>query len=655
MKKLFAALRSAQKRVAIVAIVAAAIVVPASLYAWGPDRPTFTMAHPADHVTFNSITDNPNYGDERNFVTVKDPATGNYVDTVNVEQGKEYEVRVLVHNNAGANLNLVALNTTLKTAITTTTGKQNAITSYVSADNASPRSVYDDAFFKSAKDFNLTYVPDSVRAYNNGYAAGGTGKQLSDNMFTQTGVKLGYAQEGDGKIPGCFQYINYVYFKVKPQFAPTPDFTVAKSVSKKGQNDWKETVSAEPGEIVDYRVRYQNTGDIQQDNVVVKDQLPAHMSYVPGTSKLYTSSNPNGKQLSDGIVTSQGVNIGSFAPGGAGYVVFQAKVGEKSELECGNNKLTNTASVTTDYGTKDDTADVTVPKECQEQPEYKCTALAVSKLSDTKFNFETGYTVKGGTFKSVSYTIRNEAGSVVATVNGTPNAVEYTQTTPGKYTVQATVTFTVNGQDVTATGEACKKAFEVPTPPKDIQVCELATKKIITIKESDFDATKHSKNLDDCKETPVKIQVCELSTKKVITINEADFDATKHSKDLNDCKAPGEIIVCDLTTKEVITIKEDQFDASKHSKDLNDCKAPEEHCPIPGKENLPKDSADCKETCPVPGKEHMPKDSPECKETPVTPTELPQTGAGDGILTIAGLATFALIAGYAVTGRRTLG
>lgn len=36
----------------------AAVTVSAS-FAWGPERPDYTMAQPADHVTFNSITDNP--------------------------------------------------------------------------------------------------------------------------------------------------------------------------------------------------------------------------------------------------------------------------------------------------------------------------------------------------------------------------------------------------------------------------------------------------------------------------------------------------------------------------------------------------------------------------------------------------------------------
>lgn len=53
---------------------------------------------------------------------------------------------------------------------------------------------------------------------------------------------------------------------------------------------------------------------------------------------------------------------------------------------------------------------------------------------------------------------------------------------------------------------------------------------------------------DDCDDAevdvppvPGKIEVCELETRKVISINEADFDSTKHSRDLSDCEAPEEL------------------------------------------------------------------------------------------------------------------
>lgn len=81
-----------------------------------------------------------------------------------------------------------------------------------------------------------------------------------------------------------------------------------------------------------------------------------------------------------------------------------------------------------------------------------------------------------------------------------------------------------------------KARLDCPTPEvKKIQVCELDTKKIITIKETDFDASKHSKNLADCAEEG-ELTVCELDTGKVVTIKEGDFDSTKHSKDLADCE-----------------------------------------------------------------------------------------------------------------------
>lgn len=107
-----------------------------------------------------------------------------------------------------------------------------------------------------------------------------------------------------------------------------------------------------------------------------------------------------------------------------------------------------------------------------------------------------------------------------------------------------------------------------PPPPKKIKVCRLSDSKIVTIKESNFDKRKHSKNLNDCK--PKKIKVCELATFKVITISEDKFDKKKHSKDTKNCK-PKKIKVCELATLKVITIDENKFDKKKHSKNTKDC------------------------------------------------------------------------------------
>ncbi|OYW84207.1 hypothetical protein B7Z17_04465, partial [Candidatus Saccharibacteria bacterium 32-49-10] len=146
MSKFTTLIRRAPKRfTALVAVLVAAIVIPAVAFAWGPSRDTFTMADPADHVTFNSITDNSVVGDERNFVVVKDAANtndGGWQDDITVEEGKEYLVRMYVHNNAADNLNLVATNTRVMASVPNTTGKNVAVSGFVTADNATPNKVW---------------------------------------------------------------------------------------------------------------------------------------------------------------------------------------------------------------------------------------------------------------------------------------------------------------------------------------------------------------------------------------------------------------------------------------------------------------------------------------------------------------------------------
>lgn len=611
MGKLLATLRRLPTRTsAFGAIIVASIVVPAALLAWGPDRPTYTIESPADHITFNSITNNPNIGgDERDFVGIREKGTSNaWSNDVTVQRDKEYIVRAYVHNNASSNLNLVAENVRAKFSLPTTTGKKVQVQGTISADNATPKSVWDEANFNSTEDFNLAYIPNSAKFSNNVF--GDAGANLSTDLFTSAGAQLGYTKL-DGKIPGCFQYDGYVYFTVKPQFAPKNEFDTKKQVRTTGTTEWKKDVAINAGDTVDYMLTYKNTGETRQNNVLMQDTLPAGMEYVPGSTTLHNGTNPNGIKVSDNVTKPSGINIGDYLPNAVAYVKFSAKAVTNDKLPvCGPNKLTNKVRTTVDGGYKEDTADVTVPKECQPPvAKYTCDALTVTKISNTQYKFQTGYTVENATLKNITYVVRSENGTEL--YRGT-NA-DYTQTTPGKYSVQAYVTVTVNGEDKTVTSDNCKKHFEVPTPPPaKIEVCDLTTKQIITINESDFDASKHSKDLKDCAETPVpeKIEVCDLTTKTIITINKDQFDSTKHSMNTADCKeAPivHKIEVCDLTTKAIVMIDENKFDSSKYS--MN--------------------KADCAEM----------------------PTELPQTGVSGGAM-IAGAGVFTALAAYALTNRR---
>ncbi len=144
------------------------------------------------------------------------------------------------------------------------------------------------------------------------------------------------------------------------------------------------------------------------------------------------------------------------------------------------------------------------------------------------------------------------------------------------FTLKAKTTQYASDQQSILRNKACVETPSVPGEPDDcddatielpekpIVVCELATDKLITIKPSEFDDSRHSKNQKDC----VKLQVCDRSTNTIVTIRQPQFDSNKHIRDVTQCD---DMQVCDLESGEVSIIARHEFDDSRHSEDAADC------------------------------------------------------------------------------------
>lgn len=207
------------------ALAAGIVLVPAvhAVATWGPNRPTFTWAHPATYITFNSITDNPQYGDERTFFD------GTYVSNPGAAQDKltvsndnqELSLRVYFHNNAASNLNLVAKNTKVQIKLPTQTATNSSASAYIMADNATPFAVGDTVDFTGSEPFTLEYENGSAQLWNNIFR----GAQLSDSVVSTDGALVGY-DKIDGKVPGCEKFSGFVTIKVRVhmQHKVTPEF-----------------------------------------------------------------------------------------------------------------------------------------------------------------------------------------------------------------------------------------------------------------------------------------------------------------------------------------------------------------------------------------------------------------------------------------------
>ena len=358
------------------AVIAASTFVPAMVYAWGDNsgsakgRPSYTLDEINsgaidDKITFNSISNqNVSIGDEKNFVGAKvagQTVTTWNADTIKVEDGQTYTIRLYVHNNNRLGEKMIAKDVTANFSLPTNVAKSHTIVGYLNSSNATPTRYWDEVTLTSDQDFYLEYVGGSAQ-YNNNVGV----FALPDNIIT-SGVKLGYTSM-NGEIPGCYQYAGVVTINVKVHNSVAAELT--KKVRLKGTTEWQESVKAKVGDEVEYQIKYVNLLADQVNNVMIRDVLPTNVEYVQNSTYLFNSQYQNGVLLKDNTVTTSGINIGSYTAKGNAYVRFTGKVVDKT-MACGDNQLVNWASATVNGGVFKDDASVFVNKDdetCHNNP-----------------------------------------------------------------------------------------------------------------------------------------------------------------------------------------------------------------------------------------------------------------------------------------------
>lgn len=349
------------------------LVAVSSVSAWGPERTTFTMENPATYPTFNSITNNPTIGDERNFVRVGEvnAKVTDLRDEVEVVPGRQYLVYVYFHNNASSTFNDsahnnsgVAWKTRMATSFPTilTPSEKGTITATITAENSNPPSVWDEAYMTTKTDRVLMhYVAGSAKIYNDWKA---NGSVMPSSLFTEEGTWIGL-NSLNGVIPGCEEYHGVVSYVLQ---AEEQGGSIDKSVSKDGVK-FGESINLAPNEEATYQLVIRNTGDVALTNATIKDTLPTGLTLVPGSVKLRANESTTWDQLSDGIF-GNGYNLGTVGTGNTIYIQYKVTAG--ANFDCNGTELTNKASLTYDTDkasgeTKEDSTTITVKKtDCDE-------------------------------------------------------------------------------------------------------------------------------------------------------------------------------------------------------------------------------------------------------------------------------------------------
>lgn len=373
------------------AVLAGVAAIPALVSAYGDNsangREEYTQAKINElyakgewnKITFNSIIDNKQLGgSEFNFVSAIDEETAKNsgadkvwnADSITVEDGKTYLVRMYVHNNGKSEDDWrttgkgVSTNTRTFLNIPQQAGKEIKVMGFVNSDNATPTEYWDSVVFKSNNNeaFHLEYVRDSAMIYNQGVASGGI--QLSNDVVDKTeGTLIGY-DAMDGRVPGCFEYDNIITVRVKAVY--DSEYTLQKSVRFAGTTgkNWTDNLDVKIGDELEYQIVYKNTSNVDQYNVMLRDILPNNVEYVPGSTKIWNQGFTGATVDQDDIITEKGINIGNYGPGANAIIRFRAKVVDKN-LACGSNTVVNWAHGTVGDTVLQDYANVHLTKVCE--------------------------------------------------------------------------------------------------------------------------------------------------------------------------------------------------------------------------------------------------------------------------------------------------
>lgn len=307
------------------------ISITDSDYAWykettGEDLPSGTITEEVNYVGARIV------GEKQGTQNVWN---GNTIEALD---GEFYYIRLYNHNNNPGGYNAVAENTKVAFNIPQETATSIRVNGYISSSNAYPSEYVDYVDFMAEQPFHLEYIYGSALLENNSIGANG-GVTLSDDIVASDsgGVLIGY-EALDGKVPGGYEYVNYVTIMVKVVYDYS--FTLDTQVRLVGsRNDsWQKESAAEIGGTVEFQIIYENTDDFTQEDVIVRSVLPENLEYVTGTTMLYNTNHPDGLLLDTDAVVDNGINIGDYTAGSNAYVRFTAKVVDNS-LAWGSNTL----------------------------------------------------------------------------------------------------------------------------------------------------------------------------------------------------------------------------------------------------------------------------------------------------------------------------
>lgn len=187
---------------------------------WGPDRATYTIdTADGQEPVFNSITNNPSYGNELAFVDAKDThvkTMGGYCRELAVVDGETLWLRAYAENSAQDPTRIeppdvrVATNSRIEFIEDSDPSSLRMVTAVITSDNANPSRVWSTLALVGTTPFRLDLL-GQVIVYSNQHPSG---YPIADTAWNGGGALFGF-DHADGQMRPGYQYALVVVATVR--------------------------------------------------------------------------------------------------------------------------------------------------------------------------------------------------------------------------------------------------------------------------------------------------------------------------------------------------------------------------------------------------------------------------------------------------------
>lgn len=321
--------------------------MPAAAGGWGPPRNTWLHTLRPDHPVLNSRDDHPQLGDSTNFFRIAEVSEAGDLLTIPtphvvVEPGRIYRGMIWVSNDADpTRTDAIATNVRVRVKGEGRFTGSARLTAEIRADNTEHTLIWDSSVIALPSpdpSVALRIAPNSATLWSSRDMQRHTPLD-AHALFKAEGVRIGIDGKTDGLLPPEQDSLAFVTFDF---VLDKPDFTLALEArpympGEDVQEPYRERMELEPGDVIELRVRYKNTGSVQQDNVRLELlRLPKAFHYYGNTIEICNSKTGGAwKTFTPDSDRFGYYSLGSYAPGGECLVRFRIKAQKPSLYDYG--------------------------------------------------------------------------------------------------------------------------------------------------------------------------------------------------------------------------------------------------------------------------------------------------------------------------------